>query len=70
MWQSDKIDPQPLVGEIADVGRLTSSCSECDWAVAHTAGGTDGREEGCERGYYDLHRYLDDPLLLHTLFFF
>ena len=38
--------------------------------MAHTRGGADGREECCERGYYHLHRQLDDPLSLHTLIFF
>ena len=35
-------------------------------AVAHAARGRDGRQEGRERGYYNLHRHLNDPLL-HTL---
>ena len=39
-------------------------CSlERDWSVAHTRGCCDGREEGCESGYYDLHRYLYDAFL-------
>ena len=25
-------------------------------SVAHARGGADGRQEGCERGYYHLHR--------------
>ena len=71
MWQSGNVafprkrNPQPLVGEIADVGRLTSYYSECYRAVAHTRGGADGREECCERGYYHLHRQLNYFLLLH-----
>ena len=36
-----------------------------EWSVAHATRRADGREECCERGYYDLHRQLDDPLLLH-----
>ena len=39
-------------------------------SVAHARGGADGRQEGCERGYYHLHRQLDDTLLLHTIFRF
>ena len=39
-------------------------------SVAHARGGADGRQEGCERGYYHLHRQLDDALLLHTIFVF
>ena len=33
---------------------------ERDWSEAHATRGCDGREEGCESGYYDLHRDLDD----------
>ena len=29
-----KRNPQPLVWEIADAERLTSFCSDCEWAVA------------------------------------
>ena len=32
-------------------------------AVAHAAGGRDGRQEGCECGYYNLHRNLNETLL-------
>jgi hypothetical protein len=39
-------------------------------AVAHATGGAQCRQEGCERGYYHLHRQLNDPLLLHTLISF
>ena len=39
-------------------------------SVAHARGGADGRQEGCERGYYHLHRQLDDLLFLHTIFRF
>ena len=39
-------------------------------SVAHARGGADGRQEGCERGYYHLHRQLDDLLFLHTIFVF
>ena len=38
-----------------------------EWAVAHAARGSNGRQEGCECGYYHLHRNLND-FLLHTLF--
>ena len=31
--------------------------------VAHAARGGDGRQEGRERGYYYLHRNLNDPFL-------
>ena len=30
---------------------------------AHATGGGDGRQEGRERGYYNLHRNLNNPLL-------
>ena len=35
------------------------------WPVAHTTRRADRRQECCERGYYHLHRQLDDALLLH-----
>ena len=44
--------------------------SEYDRPVAHTTCGADGRQEGRERGYYHLHRQLDDTLLLHGVFYF
>ena len=34
-------------------------------SVTHTAGRCDGRQEGCECGYYYLHRNLNETLL-HT----
>ena len=36
-----------------------------DWASANATGGRDGREEGCERGYYHLHRNLNESFLSH-----
>ena len=36
-----------------------------DWASAHATGGRDGRQEGCERGYYHLHRNLNKSFLSH-----
>ena len=36
---------------------------EWEWSEAHATRGCDGREKGCESGYYDLHRYLDDAFL-------
>ena len=39
-------------------------------AEAHAARGCDGREEGRERGYYHLHRNLNDSLFHRSLFFF
>ena len=44
--------------------------SDDDRPVAHARGGADGRQEGRERGYYHLHRQLDDALFLHTIFVF
>jgi len=32
-------------------------------SVTHTAGRRDGRQEGCESGYYNLHRNLNKTLL-------
>ena len=33
-----------------------------EWAIAHTRRSCDGRQEGREGGYYDLHRYLNNTL--------
>ena len=41
--------------------------SDDDRPVAQARGSADGRQEGRERGYYHLHRQLDDALLLHFL---
>ena len=41
--------------------------SDDDRPVAQARRGADGRQEGRERGYYHLHRQLDDTLLLHFL---
>ena len=46
---------------------MQRSFSCLEGAVAHTTRGRDGRQEGRERGYYNLHRNLNNPLL-HTLF--
>ena len=35
---------------------------EWERSVTHTRRGCDGREEGCECGYYDLHRDLNETL--------
>ena len=43
------------------------SFSECDRAVAHATRRGDGRQEGGERGYYNLHRNLNQSLLLHNI---
>ena len=42
--------------------------SEYKWSVAHAARGGDGRQESCERGYYYLHRNLQNPLLHNSSF--
>ena len=44
--------------------------SDDDRPVAQARRGADGRQKGRERGYYHLHRQLDDALLLHTIFVF
>ena len=41
--------------------------SERDGAVAHATGSAQCREECCERGYYNLHRQLDESFLFHNL---
>ena len=45
-----------------------SSYSILEGAVAHATRGGNRRQEGRERGYYHLHRNLNDPLF-HTFFF-
>ena len=35
--------------------------------MSHTTRGGDGRQEGCESGYYHLHRYLNNTIRLHKL---
>ena len=40
-----------------------STLIEWERSVTHATRGCDGREEGCESGYYDLHRYLYDAFL-------
>ena len=44
--------------------------SDDDRPVAQARSSADGRQEGRERGYYHLHRQLDDALLFHTIFVF
>ena len=39
-------------------------------SVPHATRGRDGRQEGRERGYYYLHRNLDDSLLHNFRCFF
>ena len=62
-----KRNPQPLVWEIADAERLTSFCSDCEWAVAHTA-----RRAECSQGCReDADDDLNDGLpsfFLHSAF--
>ena len=43
--------------------------SKSDWSMSHTRGCGDGRQEGCESGYYDLHRYLNNSIRLHNFHF-
>ena len=38
--------------------------------MAHATRSPNRRQECCERGYYYLHRQLDDLLFLHTIFRF
>ena len=42
---------------------MTGSLFSLEGPVAHAARGRDGRQEGRERGYYHLHRNLNNPLL-------
>ena len=37
--------------------------------MSHTTRGCDGRQEGCESGYYHLHRYLNNTIRLHNFHF-
>ena len=56
-------------GRKTKVGRklLRFPPTRLERASAHTTRRTDRREESRERGYYDLHRQLYNPLLLHDL---
>ena len=52
---------------------MQRSFSCLEGAVAHTTRGRDGRQEGRERGYYNLHRNLNEtlfhrPCLYYSLF--
>ncbi len=38
-----------------------------EWSATHATGGADGRKEGCECGYYHLHRNLCYTFLIHML---
>jgi len=38
---------------------------EVDRPVAKATRGCDGRQEGCECGYYHLHRNLNNALFIH-----
>ena len=42
--------------------QVQRSFSCLEGSVAHTTRGRDGRQEGRECGYYNLHRHLNDPL--------
>ena len=62
-----KRNPQPLVWEIADAERLTSFCSDSEWAVAHARGSSEG-SQGCRE---DADDDLNDGLpsfFLHSAF--
>ena len=39
------------------------SVRSLEWSVAHATRSRDGRQEGRERGYYHLHRNLNNSLL-------
>ena len=40
--------------------------SQSDRSMSHATRGCDGRQEGCESGYYHLHRYLNNTIRLHN----
>ena len=46
---------------------FTSYISHVDRSTAHATRSGDGRQEGGERGYYNLHRNLNQSLLLHNI---
>ena len=48
---------------------LTSSLLHRNRSMSHTRGRCDGRQEGCESGYYHLHRYLNNSIRLHNFHF-
>jgi len=56
-----------LADKLDDAKNGLTSCDaspfSLEGAVAHAARGRDGRQEGRECGYYNLHRYLNNALL-------
>ena len=54
---------------LSDVSADIELCSESDRSMSHTTRGCDGRQEGCESGYYHLHRYLNNTIRLHNFHF-
>ena len=46
---------------------FTPYISHVDRSTAHATRCGDGRQEGGERGYYNLHRNLNQSLLLHNI---
>ena len=47
----------------SQIDTASPNCLEYDRAVPHATRGRDGRQEGRERSYYDLHCYLNDAFL-------
>ena len=65
----------PLVAYILMAMSLLTFSWPCrylhpDGAMSHATGSPDCRQKCRERGYYHLHRQLNDPLFLHTSPFF
>ena len=52
---------------LSDVSADIELCSESDRSMSHTTRSCDGRQEGCESGYYHLHRYLNNTIRLHNV---
>ena len=64
MWTNER---EPLV-IVTLFDKILSSDLHPDGAISHTRGRCDGRQEGCECGYYNLHRNLNYTLLHHLRF--
>jgi hypothetical protein len=64
MLPEDNIHKKKAKGAIHST--LCPSFLNRNRSLPHTRGRCDGRQEGCEGGYYNLHRYLNNSVRLHN----
>ena len=48
------------------LAHATRGSSEWEGTVSHATRGRDGRQEGCESGYYHLRQHLNNLTLFHN----